>query len=74
MNVPISVRMRADELLWQGHGDTQTALELALECEDQAAGCGYDFAVMVRALCQSRAQADFEGDHVLIEVIENRSA
>lgn len=74
MNVPFSVRLRADELLTQAEGDKQIALERALECEDQAADCDYSFAAMVRALCQSRAQAEFEGNHVLIEVIENRSA
>ncbi len=70
LNVPISVRMRADELLRQADGDKQTALELALECEDQVADSGYSFAVVVRELCQSRAQADYEGDHVLVEVID----
>lgn len=70
LNVPISVRTRADELLRQAGGDKQRALELAIEHEDQAADIGYSFAVVVRGLCQDRAQADFEGDHVLIEVIE----
>ncbi len=70
LNVPIRVRMRADELLQQAGGDKQTALEQALEQEDQVADCGYDFAVMVRSLCQSRAQADYEGDYVIVEVID----
>ncbi|MGJ5620432.1 hypothetical protein [Sulfitobacter sp. MF3-043] len=69
--VPISVRMRADELLRQADGDTQAALERALACEDQAADSGYCFAVGVRSLCQSRAQADYEGSYALVEVIEN---
>lgn len=62
--------MSADELLAQADGDKQIALERALECEDQAADCDYIFAVMVRSLCQSRAQADYEGSYVLVEVIE----
>ena len=73
LRVPINVRMKADELLKQANSDAQTALEMAIECENQAEDCGYHFAVMVRSLCQSRAQADYEGDHVLIEVIEKRS-
>ena len=71
LNVPISVRARADELLRQADGDTQTALERALECEDQAADRDYIFAVTVRSLCQSRAQADYEGSYILVEVIED---
>lgn len=71
LDVPISVRTRADELLRQANGDKQRALELALEREDRAADSGYCFAVVVRGLCQSRAQADFEGSYVLVEVIEN---
>lgn len=70
LNVPVSVRMKADELLNQADGDKQTALELALVCEDQAPDCDYVFAVMVRSLSQSRAQADYVGSYVLVEVIE----
>lgn len=72
LNVPTRVRIRADELLRQADGDKQIALERALLCEDQAADSDYAFAVMVRSLCQSRAQADYEGNHVIVEVIENR--
>ena len=74
LSVPISVRTRADEFLRQADGEKQTALEFALLYEDQVADSGYSFAVVVRELCQSRAQADYEGGHVLIEVIENRSS
>lgn len=70
LNVPTSVRTRADELLRQANGHKQRALELALEREDRAADSHYILAVKVRSLCQSRAQADFEGSYVLVEVIE----
>ena len=66
---------RLKRLRWRGSYTSEApflvALELALECEDQAADSGYCFAVGVRSLCQSRAQADFEGSYVLVEVIEN---
>ncbi len=74
LNVPTSVRTRADELLRQADDDKLRALELAIECEDQAADSGYCFAVVVRNLCQSRAQADFEGSYALVEVIESPTA
>ncbi len=70
LNVPSYVRMTADELLKQADGDKQIALELALEREDQAADSNYILAVKVRSLCQSRAQADYEDNHVLVEVID----
>jgi hypothetical protein len=74
LNVPSRIREGADALLKRADGDTQRALECAFEREDEAADCDYLCALMVRELCQWRAQADFEGSYVLIEVIENQSA